>query len=185
MTTYPSLAPLTPASPGPWANNCIGQNNHKFFILFVSYTFVACLWTLYLLTYRAVLCGRSNELDSSRGWKSFVQTNPQCEARFASALTLVLLGVEAVFFGLFTMCMLCDASSMFISGATQVDQYKAKKTGTQSASSHSCTDSLAVVFGDDGRFSAGWLVPIDARWKHASKQFGFMLPLKPSSEQLV
>jgi hypothetical protein len=35
----------------PWINNCIGQFNQKFFILFCLYSFIGCLHSCYLLIY--------------------------------------------------------------------------------------------------------------------------------------
>ena len=38
----------------PWINNCIGQFNQKFFILFCLYSFIGCLHAVYLLMYYTI-----------------------------------------------------------------------------------------------------------------------------------
>lgn len=120
-----------------------------------------------------MICGATYERQASS--RRYTQTNPLCDSSGGfGAIWQVLLGVEAVFFALFTLCMICDATTMFSSGTAHIDQKK-NQDATQA---HTWNESFAHVFGGDGRFSPLWLLPIDARWKNASKQFGFMLRIK-------
>jgi palmitoyltransferase ZDHHC3/7/25 len=66
---------------------------------------------------------------------------------------VVCLVVEAVLFGLFTLCMMCDQYSVMSTGATQIDRLKGE-----------VNTSLGIheVFGGaSGKFSYSWLLPVD------------------------
>lgn len=68
------------------------------------------------------------------------------------AFRVVLLVLEAVLFGLFTLCMMCDQYSVITTGATQIDRLKGE-----------AGDSLGIreVFGGAGEgFSLHWLLPV-------------------------
>lgn len=68
------------------------------------------------------------------------------------ALRVVFLVLEAVLFGLFTMCMMCDQYSVITTGATQIDRLKGE-----------VGDSLGIreVFGgSSGGFALHWLLPV-------------------------
>jgi len=41
----------------PWVGNAVGAMNHKFFVLFIFYTFLSSLISLYLITIRFIRCG--------------------------------------------------------------------------------------------------------------------------------
>jgi hypothetical protein len=92
-----------------------------------------------------------------------------------TSLMNMFLGVEAFFFGFFTICMLCDQYSVIEAGAPQIDQLKAKKE-SKALPTSTRRESLAHIFGGDGSFSLVWLIPIDAKWKNPEKEFSFMLP---------
>lgn len=64
----------------------------------------------------------------------------------------MMLVLEAVLFGLFTLCMMCDQYSVITTGATQIDRLKGE-----------VGDSLGIreVFGGASHgFSLHWLLPV-------------------------
>lgn len=66
---------------------------------------------------------------------------------------MVFLVLEAVLFGLFTMCMMCDQYSVITTGATQIDRFKGE-----------VADNLGIreVFGGlNSKFSIDWILPVN------------------------
>ncbi|KAE9020093.1 hypothetical protein PF011_g5567 [Phytophthora fragariae] len=118
----------------PWVNNCVGLGNHKFFLLFIFYVFVLSTYALTLVFFRYAKC-----------------INESCPTY--GAIRVVCLILEAVLFGLFTMCMMCDQYSVITTGTTQIDRLKGE-----------AADSLGLreVFGGpDFKFSLHWLLPVN------------------------
>lgn len=143
----------------PWVNNAVGIFNHKFFLLFVFYTFLQCGYSLVLVVARFLLCASDGD-------------GPGCE-QLGVLTALVLL--EAVLFGLFTMCMLCDQCSVLTTNETKIDRLKGEK--------HLMPTAVNEVFGSAS--SKGlcctwlkWLLPFPVTFPESIKGqvLGFELP---------
>jgi hypothetical protein len=139
------------------------------------YVFIACCWATYLIFARVVICGRGFRMNPQTG--KYEQNVPFCDqpTGVGPSLMSIFLGVEAFFFGFFTICMLCDQYGVITAGASQIDQLKAKRDKRE-LSANSWSESFSHIFGGDGKFSFWWLIPIDAKWKNPQKEFAFMLP---------
>jgi hypothetical protein len=129
---------------------------------------------MYLMFAKIIICGRGYTYDSSG---KFHQSLDYCaHSPIGHTLLNVLLGVEAFFFGMFTVCMLCDQYSVLYSGVNHIAQHKAKKLKTEVSQANTFHEGLVHIFGGDGTFSVWWLIPFDAKWKSPEREFHFMLP---------
>jgi hypothetical protein len=98
----------------PWVNNCVGIGNHKYFLLFIFYTALSCIYTLTFITYRFFHCiGRHPGIHS-----------PRCVDHPTDLLPLIGLTVEALLFGLFTICMMVDQWDVVATNLTHIDRLK-------------------------------------------------------------
>uniref|UniRef100_A0A7S2W6V2 Palmitoyltransferase n=2 Tax=Rhizochromulina marina TaxID=1034831 RepID=A0A7S2W6V2_9STRA len=129
----------------PWVNNAVGLFNHKFFLLFVLYTMLSCGYTLALVVSRFVFCVRLKPYPMDE-----VAAAADEESCDELGLLTILVVMEGVLFGLFTMCMLCDQSPMLFSNLTKIDRLKGEKQGAHG--------KVNEIFGT--RTSCGaWLSP--------------------------
>ena len=81
----------------PWVNNCVAYLNQKYFLLFLFYTAICCIYTAYFLIIRFYKCtknfNRCNLTDSG------------------NIIIAILLFIEALIFGLFVIIMMFDQLS--------------------------------------------------------------------------
>jgi len=128
----------------PWVNNGVGFLNHKFFLLFLFWTSITCLWCFVTLCTRFYLCQSMKQ--------SFRQQPVICDPDNADLICSILLMIEAVLFGSFTTVMMFDQLSCIFESVTYIDRLKGKKRGNKGI-----LESLTFVFGETPGF--GWILP--------------------------
>jgi palmitoyltransferase ZDHHC3/7/25 len=134
----------------PWVNNCVGIGNHKYFLLFVLYTFISCLYSLSLVVFRFVMC--MHRVPGVR-WKHM-----HCLDQPSHLLYILGLMVEAVLFGLFTSCMMVDQWDVVMSNVTHIDRLKGETGGDKVAG---VTEVFGVPrIGRSTGFRCDWLSPV-------------------------
>ncbi|KAK7237072.1 glutathione gamma-glutamylcysteinyltransferase [Aureococcus anophagefferens] len=117
----------------PWTNNAIGVRNHKFFILFILYTFLLCAYALLILFSLAMEAGGPAGSARSRRRRRRGDDAPPRRAAAAPRFELAKLSAIAVtfaalLFGLFTACMLGDQWSVLRTNVAKIDRLKGEET---------------------------------------------------------
>lgn len=124
----------------PWVNNCVGIGNHKFFMLFIFWTNVVCSYALIMVLSMYSAC---------------IFRYGKCVSDANENILGVLLLVESILFGLFTLCMIADQGSSITSNQTQIDRLKNMR--------HETPHIMEVneVFGTPGNISCqlSWVIP--------------------------
>lgn len=77
----------------PWVNNCVGENNQKYFVLFTLYICLISCHAMYLAIHHFVTCIRHD-------WKTCTYLSPA-----ATTVFMIFLLFEALLFGIFTAIM--------------------------------------------------------------------------------
>ncbi|XP_064640191.1 palmitoyltransferase ZDHHC3-like [Lineus longissimus] len=127
----------------PWVNNCVGENNQKFFVLFTLYICLISFHALYMAISHFVMCVGSD-------WKDCTRYSPA-----ATTVLLIFLIFESLLFGIFTAVMFGTQLSAICNDETGIEQLKSNQE--KQWEKHSNWNSLKEVFGH--RFDYRWFSP--------------------------
>ncbi|XP_044151802.1 palmitoyltransferase ZDHHC3 isoform X2 [Bufo gargarizans] len=127
----------------PWVNNCVGENNQKFFVLFTMYIALISLHALIMVGFHFLYCFEED-------WTKCSSFSPP-----TTVILLILLCFEGLLFLIFTAVMFGTQVHSICTDETGIEQLKkeerrwAKKTKWM---------NLKAVFGHP--FSIAWLSPL-------------------------
>ena len=173
----------------PWVATCVGVRNTKFFVLFCFYTCAVSTYAVVLTAGKFLDCAyrpphrMQHTFDpalAGTGANPVVWVLPEhCSSGVGDVsrtLLVVFLVLEALVFGVFTLCMLCDQYPALVTGNTALDEWRMHKSrvpvrprfGTR-------RENLALVFGEV-RWRVWWLVPVAPTWKRPEKVLEFRTP---------
>lgn len=162
--------------------NAVGILNHKFFFLFVLYTFIACVSCLTLIFVRLIRCGNppSDDDDNSktnatkffvRYISFFVSKTPNfesdtCNNVFSSMV--LLLSIVAMLFMMFTLCMLFEQIEAIKSNISKIARMKLKRENGDLNSNPELarvsTEFNEIFGGTSPSFAWHWLLPIPVKF---------------------
>lgn len=145
----------------PWVNNCIGVGNTKFFLQFLFSIFALSVYAIALLVLKSMSCSLSR------------RSKFYCPGTPGDAVYLVAVLVEAILFGLFTLCMLADQSETITSNQTQIDRLKNERHDIQEEINEVCGTPANV------KCDKSWFLPTQINFpaKFKDKIYGYVLPL--------
>ncbi|XP_064611288.1 LOW QUALITY PROTEIN: palmitoyltransferase ZDHHC3-like [Liolophura sinensis] len=125
----------------PWVNNCIGENNQKYFVLFTMYIFLISVHALYMAISHFIGC-------IGQEWRGCGGFSPP-----ATTVFLIFLIFEGLLFGIFTVIMFGSQMQAICSDETGIESLKEHATWEKK----SRWLSLKSVFGHP--FSFTWFSP--------------------------
>ncbi len=130
----------------PWVNNVVGFFTQKYFLLFLLYTFLCCVFSGVSLGARAWSCSsrpRSPRRDTF------------CNPPPVDVVLSVINFVEAILFVLFTGCMFADQFEAISTNMAYIDRLKKKQSGSGRRGIYA---NMKDVFG--APFGVGWFLPL-------------------------
>mmetsp|Transcript_5443 Transcript_5443/g.8042 ORF Transcript_5443/g.8042 Transcript_5443/m.8042 type:complete len:312 (+) Transcript_5443:1-936(+) len=145
----------------PWVNNVVGMFTQKYFLLFLFYTFLCCVFSLITLASRAWLCSRRKLPEQRHLFSpSFCKPDPM------DVVLSVVNFVEAILFVLFTGCMGTDQYEAISKNTPYIDRLQGKRGKIRPI-----MENLIDVFGEPLSFR--WLLPLQPS-EFARDQFSQM-----------
>uniref|UniRef100_A0A1A8QG81 Palmitoyltransferase n=1 Tax=Nothobranchius rachovii TaxID=451742 RepID=A0A1A8QG81_9TELE len=129
----------------PWVNNCVGENNQKYFVLFTMYIALISLHTLLMVVFHFLYCFEDD-------WTKCSSFSPP-----ATIILLILLCFEGLLFLIFTSVMFGTQVHSICTDETGIERLKGE---TGKWGKVPCWEAMKTAFG--GSFSPSWFSPFSA-----------------------
>ncbi|XP_014646728.1 PREDICTED: palmitoyltransferase ZDHHC3 isoform X2 [Ceratotherium simum simum] len=126
----------------PWVNNCVGENNQKYFVLFTMYIALISLHALIMVGFHFLHCFEED-------WTKCSSFSPP-----TTVILLILLCFEGLLFLIFTSVMFGTQVHSICTDETGIERLKRKQQPRQHTGSW---ESVKQTFGGD--FSLNWFNP--------------------------
>ncbi|CAH1779830.1 unnamed protein product [Owenia fusiformis] len=126
----------------PWVNNCVGENNQKYFVLFTLYIFIISVHAMAISVQYFITCVGSD-------WSGCSNYSPA-----ATTVFIIFLVFEGLLFGIFTAIMCGTQLSAICTDETGIEQLKKEQATWERKSKWL---SIKAVFGHP--FSITWFSP--------------------------
>ncbi|XP_066048883.1 palmitoyltransferase ZDHHC3 isoform X1 [Chamaea fasciata] len=126
----------------PWVNNCVGENNQKYFVLFTMYIALISLHALIMVGFHFLYCFEED-------WTKCSSFSPP-----TTVILLILLCFEALLFLIFTSVMFGTQVHSICTDETGIERLKNQKPTWEKISGW---QGMKLAFG--GAFSLGWFNP--------------------------
>ncbi|XP_073534260.1 palmitoyltransferase ZDHHC3 isoform X2 [Phyllobates terribilis] len=127
----------------PWVNNCVGESNQKFFVLFTMYIALISLHALIMVGFHFLYCFEED-------WTKCSSFSPP-----TTVILLILLCFEGLLFLIFTAVMFGTQVHSICTDETGIEQLKKEE---RRWSKKTKWMNLKAVFGHP--FSIAWLSPL-------------------------
>ncbi|XP_041100737.1 palmitoyltransferase ZDHHC3-A isoform X1 [Polyodon spathula] len=126
----------------PWVNNCVGEENQKYFVLFTMYIALISLHCLVMVVFHFLYCFEED-------WTKCSTFSPP-----ATVILLILLCFEGLLFLIFTSVMFGTQVHSICTDETGIERLKGK---TPTWERKRCWEGMKAAFG--GPLSLGWFSP--------------------------
>ncbi|XP_069416996.1 palmitoyltransferase ZDHHC3 isoform X2 [Ovis canadensis] len=127
----------------PWVNNCVGENNQKYFVLFTMYIALISLHALIMVGFHFLHCFEED-------WTKCSSFSPP-----TTVILLILLCFEGLLFLIFTSVMFGTQVHSICTDETGIESLQRKKQ--QRRERRGSWKSVKETFGGD--FSLNWFNP--------------------------
>lgn len=124
--------------PCSWLNNCVGQNNHKYFVQFLVTVFLGSLYAVSLVVAYSLSCLHDKRCPP---WTT------------GRVVLCVSSGVLAVFFAIFVVAMMCDQYEAVVTDTTGIESLKGWEEKDLSI-----VEGMTISCGEPPSWR--WLVPL-------------------------
>ncbi|XP_008069567.1 palmitoyltransferase ZDHHC3 isoform X3 [Carlito syrichta] len=126
----------------PWVNNCVGENNQKYFVLFTMYIALISLHALIMVGFHFLHCFEED-------WTKCSSFSPP-----TTVILLILLCFEGLLFLIFTSVMFGTQVHSICTDETGIERLKRKNQPREHTGNW---QSVKEIFGGD--FSLNWFNP--------------------------